>query len=209
MVLLGLVVILGISIYLTVREYAKPRYDGMSVTYCLGNLVNHHNTLDSDYVNEESLAALREMGEDAVPYMVSCLKERDLFPSGSTSRKLYLKLWQIEMPQALRFFLPYPFRRDPTEYALVIRILGDIGQDARKAIPFLIQELNHGTHNHRVNNIYIVKSLSKIVPGSGFEEEAVEAIKKCLESPFPPVPPQMKNQMEKCIQIIEKSNSDL
>ena len=201
--ILGVFLLLGCFVITdAVHESRKPTYQGKSVTYWLEHLNNHHFYAKPDFVNQEALTALREMGKEAVPYMVSLLKEKPLF-AGTLFHKWHSRIWFKTKPAAIQALLPSPNEHASDQRALVINVLGDLGSDAQSALPFFIQELNQPNPLNILTTGDTLEALAKITPGSGYETEIINALKKAKLFPFGWY---QKNQdIDECIQTIQSS----
>lgn len=165
------------------EKKAEPHYNGQSVSYWLDHLHNHGYYRLPDFVNQEAVDSLKAMGRDAVPYMVSVLKERTYYEKNSVLR-FFSNLYQKPYMKPIRSLLPSNKLRPSDEYELTLKILGEMGSEAHSAIPFLIEEIKQPQHFHMGKRGDVAVVLTKILPGSGYEKEAIAAINVSKKLPF-------------------------
>ncbi|GEM_PF-1072817 len=183
-VIWGTLLVLGcVSSFQAGKKKPKPQYKGQSVSYWLDHLHNHDFYQLPDFVNQEALNALQAMGSDAVPYLTSALKERT-YRKRNVVAEFFRSTGQSKYLKPFRSLLPRNRKRPSGDYDLMLKVLGDMGPEAYGAIPFLIEEVEQPQHFHMGNRGEVAEALEKIIPGSGFENEAIDAIKESKKLPL-------------------------
>jgi HEAT repeats len=164
-VLLYLLVIITLAglawFFLHTRE---PVVQGKPATFWVNSL---YVSIDSGSP-EQAKSALKSLGSNAVPYLVAGLNRNE----GRFHRQ-YQQIWYHLPPYTRRIF-PRPV--DPVIVRFgIIELLGEMGEDARPAIPTLINLLKTG--NQPVREA-LIECLGTIGKGDNTVTQAlVEALK--------------------------------
>ena len=133
-----LAVLVGGGVLWALLQPHEPRYAGKSVSYWLGGGLSKFDTQGQVFW---PMLPFPKVDSNAVPVLITALRTKD-----GTTRRIYNSVWH-KFPIWLKKLLPVP----PPDRLIRIRAiiwLQDLREQARPAIPALIQVMQNDTNSN-------------------------------------------------------------